>query len=89
MDIWPRYLFHPGAVTINFGFNILTRCRLTSLPGKRIHLKSIDTGREDEFSSFDELCSTKRYKHPLAGYLLRFFSPEGGIDIETNSASPA
>ena len=89
MDIWPLYLFHPGAVTINFAVNILARCRLAAVPGNRIHLKSIDTAREEEFSSLDELCRTRRYKHPLAAYLLRFFAPEGGLDIETNSESPA
>lgn len=89
MDIWPLYLFHPGAVTINFGVNILTRCRLKSLPGHRIHLKSIDTAREEEFASFDALCSARRYKHPLAACLLKFFVPEGGLEIETNSESPA
>jgi D-glycero-alpha-D-manno-heptose-7-phosphate kinase len=89
MDIWPLYLFHPGAVTINFGVNVLTRCKISPLPGKRIHLKSIDTGREEEFPNLNALCCTRRYKHPLASYLLRFFSPEGGLDIETNSESPA
>jgi D-glycero-alpha-D-manno-heptose-7-phosphate kinase len=89
MDIWPLYLFHPGAVTVNFGVNILTRCRLTCLQGKRIHLKSIDTGREEEFPSLDALCSASRYNHPLAAYLLRFFAPQGGLEIETNSESPA
>src|SRR5438309_8090178 len=89
MDIWPLYLFHPGAVTVNFAVNILTRCRITPLPGTRIHLKSIDTQREEEFPSFAALCSARRYRHPLAAYLLRFFAPEGGIEIETNSESPA
>ena len=89
MDIWPLYLFHPGAVTINFAVNILTRCRITSLPGKRIRLKSIDTRREEEFSSLDELCSARKYKHGLAIHLLRFFAPEGGLELETNSESPA
>ena len=89
MDIWPLYLFHPGAVTVNFGVNVLTRCRLASLPGTRIHLKSIDTRREEEFSSLQELCSARRYQHPLAAHLLRFFAPQGGLEIETNSESPA
>ena len=89
MDIWPLYLFHPGAVTINFAVSILTRCRLRSLPGKRIHLKSIDTGREEEFPSLDALCSARTYKHPLAACLVKFFAPDGGLDIETNSESPA
>ena len=89
LDIWPLYLFHPGAVTVNFAVNILTRCRIIALPDKRIRLKSIDTQREEEFAGLEELCAAGRYKHPLAAQLLRFFSPEGGLEIETNSESPA
>ncbi|MDP9269275.1 MAG: GHMP kinase [Acidobacteriota bacterium] len=89
LDIWPLYLFHPGAVTVNFAVNILTRCRIAPLPGKRIHLKSIDTKREETFVDVAALCRTKSYKHPLAAYLVRFFQPEGGLEIETNSESPA
>ena len=89
LDIWPLYLFHSGAVTINFAVNILTRCRITTLPDKRIHLKSIDTQCEEEFANFDALCAARNYRHPLAAHLLRFFAPEGGIEIETNSESPA
>lgn len=89
MDIWPLYLFHPGAVTVNFAVNVLTRCRLTSLPGTRIRLKSVDVAREEEFPSLEALCRARRYKHALAAYLLRFFQPEGGLEIETNSESPA
>jgi D-glycero-alpha-D-manno-heptose-7-phosphate kinase len=89
MDIWPLYLFHPGAVTVNFGVNILTRCRIAALPGKKIRLKSIDTKREETFASFEALCGAKTYKHALAAYLVRFFQPSGGFEIETNSESPA
>lgn len=89
MDIWPLYLFHPGAVTVNFGVSILTRCRLTAVPGKRIHLKSIDTAREEQFPSLDALCSANRHQHPLAACLVKFFAPDGGLEIETNSESPA
>ena len=89
LDIWPLYLFHPGAVTVNFAINVLTRCRITPLAGKRIRLVSIDTRREEEFASLDELCSARKYKHGLAVQLLRFFVPEGGLELETNSESPA
>jgi D-glycero-alpha-D-manno-heptose-7-phosphate kinase len=89
MDIWPLYLFHPGAVTVNFGVNILTRCRIAPLAGKTIRLKSIDTKREETFASYAALCGAKRYRHPLAAYLVRFFEPAGGFEIETNSESPA
>lgn len=89
MDIWPLYLFHPGAVTVNFAVNILTRCRITPLPGRQIRLKSIDTNREEEFADFDQLCAAGKYKHPLAAYIVRFFAPQAGFEMETNSESPA
>lgn len=89
MDIWPLYLFHPGAVTVNFAVTVLTRCRIKKLNGKQIRFRSLDTGRDEEFASFDQLCATRRFKHPLAGYLTRFFAPEGGFELETNSESPA
>jgi D-glycero-alpha-D-manno-heptose-7-phosphate kinase len=89
MDLWPLYLFHPGAVTVNFAVNVLTRCRVTRLPEKTIRLKSLDTKVEEEFSNFEQLCSARKFKHPLAGYLVRFFAPEGGFEVETHSESPA
>src|SRR5947209_9530432 len=89
LDIWPLYLFHPGAVTVNFAVNVLTRCRITRLPGQQIRLISHDTGRREEFEGLDHLRATKKYKHPLAAHLVRFFSPQGGLEIETHSESPA
>ncbi len=89
LDIWPLYLFHSGAVTVNFAVNILTRCRIAPLPGNRIELRSIDTGKSDNFRSIDELCSAKKFAHPLAAQLVRFFAPGGGFSLETHSESPA
>ena len=89
LDLWPLYLFHPGAVTVNFAVNVLTRCRITRLTDRKIKLKSIDTKAEEEFSSFEQLCAARKFRHPLAGHLARFFAPEGGFEIETNSESPA
>lgn len=89
MDIWPLYLFHPGAVTVNFAVTVLTRCRIQRLSGKQIRFRSLDTGRAEEFSSFDQLCSARKFKHAIAVYLTRFFAPEGGFELETNSESPA
>ena len=89
MDIWPLYLFHSGAVTVNFAVNVLTRCRITPLPGKAIRLSSLDTGQSEEFPDLRELFLARRYKHPLAAHLIRFFAPEGGLEMETHSESPA
>lgn len=89
MDLWPLYLFHPGAVTVNFAVSILATCRITPLAGREIHLLSLDGRREERFAALDKLCCAKKYRHPLAARLVSFFQPEGGLAIETNSESPA
>jgi len=67
LDIWPLYLFHPGAVTVNFGVNILTRCRIAPLAGKRIHLKSIDISvdKPNRIILADVLIERFRKQYPL------------------------
>ena len=89
IDLWPLYLFHSGAMTVNFAVNILTTCRITPLKGKGIFLRSLDTKREEHFASFDEVRSAKRFRLPIAGRLLQFFAPKEGALIETDSESPA
>jgi D-glycero-alpha-D-manno-heptose-7-phosphate kinase len=89
IDLWPLYLFHPGALTVNFALEILTTCRVTPLKGQRIELCSIDTRREETFASLDELIASRSYRHVLAAHLVRFFAPERGLRVETDSQSPA
>jgi D-glycero-alpha-D-manno-heptose-7-phosphate kinase len=89
VDIWPLYLFHPGAVTVNFAVSVLARCRISPVAHGRIRLISRDTARHEEFSSLRELCAAKKFTHPLAAYLVRFFAPDCGLEIETHSESPA
>ncbi len=88
-DIWPLYLFHPGAVTVNMALSILTSCKLTPQRGKEISLVSRDTGRHESFASLDDLMSARSYQHALAAYLIRHFQPKGGFILETHSESPA
>jgi len=89
LDLWPLYLFHPGAVTVNFALQILTTCRITLLPGKRIELHSLDTKIREHFTGLEELKKARRYRLPLAAHLLKFFCPPQGLRMETNSESPA
>jgi D-glycero-alpha-D-manno-heptose-7-phosphate kinase len=89
IDLWPLYLFHPGALTLNFAVNILTSCKITPLKGRRIHLRSLDTREEELFSSLDELRRARRFRLPLAARLLQFFAPKEGLFVETDSESPA
>jgi D-glycero-alpha-D-manno-heptose-7-phosphate kinase len=89
MDIWPLYLFHPGAVTVNFAVNVLTRCRITPLAGPSIRLRSVDTGVSADYAGLEQLRAARKHVHPLAAHLTRFFQPHGGFEMETASESPA
>src|SRR5438105_10080331 len=68
---------------------MLTTCRVTAHKGKRIHLLSLDTKKEQEFPSFEALRGSHRFRLPLAARLLQFFAPKEGFLIETDSESPA
>ncbi|MBV9181365.1 MAG: GHMP kinase [Acidobacteria bacterium] len=89
LDLWPLYLFHPGAVTLNLAVNIMTTCQITPLKGNTIYSRSLDTKREERFQSFEEVRQRKRFRLPITGRLLQFFAPREGALIETDSESPA
>jgi D-glycero-alpha-D-manno-heptose-7-phosphate kinase len=92
VDMWPLYLFHPGAVVVNIAVGVMTSCRVTATSGG-VELLSHDTGAADHFASMAELRAAKRPRHALLAQLLKFFyaegEPAGGLHIETSSESPA
>ncbi len=89
LDIWPLYLFHPGAVSVNVALNILTACKVTPHKGRAIRLISHDLQRNQRFASLAELLRVRAYRHPLAACMVRFFQPKIGFTLETWSESPA
>jgi len=93
MDMWPLYLFHPGAVVVNLAVQVMTSCRIVATEGEGIELVSLDTGLADRFADMQALRAARRYKHALAVHLLRFFyagsEPGTGLRMETHSESPA
>jgi D-glycero-alpha-D-manno-heptose-7-phosphate kinase len=93
MDMWPLYLFHPGAVVVNIAVQVMTTCRIMPTASRAIELASLDTGLADTFPSMAALRAAPRYHHALAAHLLRFFyadgEPESGFRLETHSESPA
>jgi D-glycero-alpha-D-manno-heptose-7-phosphate kinase len=89
LDIWPLYLFHPGAVTVNFAINRYTRCSIETLPSTEIHLRSGDLKATQNFGSLEELDQDTRPRLPLAVHLLRFFRPGSGLVMHTDSEAPA
>src|SRR6201988_4357989 len=91
LDIWPLYLFHPGAVTINAAITRYATCIIDQHPpgDDRIKLVSRDTQRDESFDSFAALVKGKRYKLPLLAEIAKFFRPEGGFTLTTDSEAPA
>jgi D-glycero-alpha-D-manno-heptose-7-phosphate kinase len=91
LDIWPLYLFHPGAVTINAAVTRYARCVIETHErgGQKIRLVSRDTKREEHFASFASLVQGKRYHLPLLAEITKFFAPQGGFTLTTDSEAPA
>jgi D-glycero-alpha-D-manno-heptose-7-phosphate kinase len=91
LDIWPLYLFHPGAVTINAAISRYAYCVVDSnLPGDdRIKLVSLDTNCSEAFGSFEKLVHARHYRLPLLAEIVKFFRPKGGLSLTTNSEAPA
>jgi D-glycero-alpha-D-manno-heptose-7-phosphate kinase len=91
LDIWPLYLFHPGAVTLNAAISLYASCVLeTNHTGdNRIKLVSRDIKRDESFASFSALVKAKRYRLPLLAEIVKFFQPLGGFTLTTDSEAPA
>jgi D-glycero-alpha-D-manno-heptose-7-phosphate kinase len=91
LDIWPLYLFHPGAVTVNAAISLYASCTIETHPAgnKRIKLISRDIKREESYASFKALVQAKRYKLPLLAEIVKFFQPQGGFTLTTDSEAPA
>jgi len=90
LDIWPLYLFHPGSVTLNAAISRYATCSIHTHAqwDQRIKLASRDIKREESFGSLAALLKTKRYRLPLLAEIVKFFQPEGGFTLTTDSEAP-
>ncbi len=89
LDIWPLYLYHANAVTVNFAVDRYTSCTVVPRNDGRIVLRSRDLGAEESFASFEELKNAKKYRLPLLAYAVKFFAPETGLELDSHSEAPA
>ena len=83
-DIWPLYLFHDRAQTINAAISLRASCTLTSRSDFRVVLVSEDTGQEVDAPSPQQLPLDKL---PLIARLVRHFGARG-LEVRTRSDSP-
>jgi D-glycero-alpha-D-manno-heptose-7-phosphate kinase len=86
LDIWPLYLFHKGATTVNVAINRRAWTRVeTGIHG--VVIESKDTLSKVEGGSIAEILDGP--EPPLAAYVLRALEIEGGIRVTTHSRVPA
>jgi len=86
IDIWPLYLFHPGAQTLNAAISLRARARLESRADNRVVIRSEDTGATVEANDWKELRDRKELR--LLSLLVHFFETRS-ITLTTSSESPA
>lgn len=89
IDIWPIYLFHPDAKTVNFALSLRARVRIETRDDDRIVLKSRDRGvsLETTTKQIDELADDSKLE--LVSKMVHFFRPEVGFDLIAESEAPA
>ncbi len=85
MDIWPLYLFHDGAQTLNAAISLRARCSLISRNDKRIVIISEDNGGRVEAQHWSELGDNHELR--LLGRILHYFQASG-VELRTRSESP-
>jgi D-glycero-alpha-D-manno-heptose-7-phosphate kinase len=83
-DIWPLYLFHDRAQTINAAISLRAHCTITSRRDYRIVLISEDTGDMVDAADPQALDGSEL---PLIARLVRFFGARG-VEVRTHAESP-
>lgn len=85
LDIWPLYLFHEGAQTLNAAISLRAHCDVRSRPDRRLVIVSEDSSERVEVDHWSHLRDTHDLK--LLGRLLHYFQAEG-LELTTRSDSP-
>src|SRR5687767_15742078 len=86
IDIWPLYLFHPGAQTLNAAISLRASARIVTRSDDRIVIQSDDTSTTVEASRWQDLRTEPRLR--LLSLLVHYFEGHG-ITLTTSSESPA
>jgi len=86
LDIWPLYLFHPGAQTVNAAISLRACATVETRSDSRIVIRSEDTGATVEADDWRELRDPRELR--LLSLLVHFFEARG-LTLTTSSQSPA
>jgi len=85
IDIWPLYLFHDGATTLNAAISLRAHVRIEPADSG-LTLRSIDTNREMRATHWNELSDTSSL--PLLALLAKHYRLENAV-LTTRGEAPA
>src|SRR6476646_4876214 len=88
IDIPPLYLFHEGAMTVNFALTIRAHCRIEDRDDDRIVIESVDQNSRIETTVADLANLKNEARLELLAKLVYFFGPETGFHMTIRSEAP-
>jgi len=86
IDIWPLYLFHDGATTLNAAISLRAHVEIESRTDGRLELRSIDTNRTTSAARWQDLDGSGDLS--LLALLARHYKLENAT-VTTRGESPA
>jgi D-glycero-alpha-D-manno-heptose-7-phosphate kinase len=86
IDIWPLYLFHDGAATLNAAISLRAHVTVKSSQDERIELHSVDTARQVSARHWSELDPAGPL--PLLTLIARHYRAER-VTVTARAESPA
>ncbi len=86
VDLWPLYLFHPPAVTVNAAVNLYAHVTVAPDPGGGCRVTDRDGGKTVSRRNPESLLGVAGAE--LFGQVLRHLSVEGGLRIDYASEVP-
>jgi D-glycero-alpha-D-manno-heptose-7-phosphate kinase len=86
IDIWPLYLFHDGASTLNFAISLRAHVQIEPRADAMLELRSLDADASVTARHWSELDTAARL--PLLGRLARHYRLEGAT-LTTRGESPS
>ncbi len=86
LDIWPLYLFHEHAQTVNAAISLRAHAEVTGRTDGKVRLESVDTSKVVEVGTWQKLADGQGL--PLLSRLAAFFRAEN-LTLRTRGESPA
>jgi D-glycero-alpha-D-manno-heptose-7-phosphate kinase len=89
IDIWPLYLFHAQAMTVNFALSLQATVHIEKRDDDRIILESRDRRERFETSVERVGALAREPRLELVSKIVHFFCPTTGFHLVANSEAPA